>query len=401
MKNPLRLMALAATACVALSACALDPAGHKSANILNRSLVFSGPDSISKFYRIPGIVALPNGDLVAVADRRLEHNGDLPAKIDVIVRRSTDKGKTWSDAIEVVNHDEGGGYGDPAIGTAPDGSLIIVMTHGNGLWHSTPDNHAYIYVSRSTDGGFTWSKPKDITPVIFDPAATADSKSPVAIKGLPHPESAVGPVKCITGFAASGGMANVTLPGGKKAIAFAFMGRTDTPRRGFMSLWDVYSMDGENWWTVKTDIDPNADESKLVQCADGSLLQSVRNRDQGHRKFARSTDGGVTWTTSTPNMTLNEPACNGDILRLPGGELIHSIPDSPKNREKVSLYVSRDNGETWSKLIELTPGGSAYSAMTLLPDGTLGVLIEEDNMNRGYDIWFDRVDIQALLKDHK
>lgn len=401
MKTSVRLMALFVTLAAAAHCKAAEPQDYKSPAILERSLVFSGPDSISKFYRIPGIVALPNGDLVAVADRRLLHNGDLPAKIDVIVRRSTDKGRTWSDAIEVAHHDEGGGYGDPAIGTAPDGSLIIVMTHGNGLWGSTPDNHAYIYVSRSTDGGFSWSKPKDITASIFDPNAAPDSKSPVDIKGLPHPAAAVGPIKCVTGFAASGGMANVTLPGGKKAIAFAFMGRTDNPRRGTMSLWDVYSMDGENWWTVKTDIDPNADESKLVQCADGSLLQSVRNRDQGHRKFARSTDGGVTWTKSEPNMTLNEPACNGDILRLPGGELIHSIPDSPKNREKVSLYVSKDNGQNWSKLIELTPGGSAYSALTLLPDGTLGVLIEEDNMNRGYDIWFDRVDVQSLLRDMK
>lgn len=48
----------------------------------------------SKFYRIPAIVTAMDGSLVTVADKRIEHNGALPSKIDIVSRCSTESGKT-------------------------------------------------------------------------------------------------------------------------------------------------------------------------------------------------------------------------------------------------------------------------------------------------------------------
>ncbi|MDE6077722.1 MAG: glycoside hydrolase [Muribaculaceae bacterium] len=62
-----------------------------------RSLVYCPGDYNSSFYRIPAIVTAADGSLVTVADKRIEHNGDLPAKIDIVSRRRTDGGKTWND----------------------------------------------------------------------------------------------------------------------------------------------------------------------------------------------------------------------------------------------------------------------------------------------------------------
>ena len=61
-------------------------------------------DFKSKFYRIPGLARSRKGTLLAVYDIRYNHSGDLPANIDVGVSRSTDGGRTWSDvkiAIDV------------------------------------------------------------------------------------------------------------------------------------------------------------------------------------------------------------------------------------------------------------------------------------------------------------
>ena len=48
---------------------------------VERSLVYCPGDFDSKFYRIPAIVTAKDGSIVTVADKRIEHNGDLPAKI--------------------------------------------------------------------------------------------------------------------------------------------------------------------------------------------------------------------------------------------------------------------------------------------------------------------------------
>lgn len=60
-------------------------------------------DFNSKFYRIPGLVRTKKGTLLAVYDIRYNHSGDLPANIDVGVSRSTDGGRTWSDVKIAVD----------------------------------------------------------------------------------------------------------------------------------------------------------------------------------------------------------------------------------------------------------------------------------------------------------
>ncbi|MBD5177812.1 MAG: exo-alpha-sialidase [Bacteroidales bacterium] len=380
------LSLLAASAIIAAPECmgASVPNRAHSA-VKSRSLLFAGPDSVSKFYRIPAIAALPDGTIAAVADRRLVSNADLPNPIDVVCRTSFDGGTTWTDAVVVALNDEGGGYGDPALGYDPaSGDLVSVFTHGEGLWTAEPGKHAYIYTSRSADGGLTWSTPKDITADIF--SQTKDAA----------------PVHGITVFATSGGMH--TAPDG--TMWFALVTRhNEKEKYGPMRIHAVKSSDGGQTWTSEPFIvDEDADESKIVSTADGSLLMSIRNRRKGNRKFARSDDGGKTWAPAELSTTLPDPACNGDIIALPDGRLLHSINDSATDRHCISLFISEDHGKTWEKLIELTPKGvtAAYSAMTLIDPLTLGVLTEEANAKGGLRIWFTKIDLPTLLgnSDH-
>ncbi|MDE6692218.1 MAG: glycoside hydrolase, partial [Muribaculaceae bacterium] len=108
-------MVAAASAADAIPECS-----PSSPTVISRSLVYSGPDSVSKFYRIPALAVATDGTIVALADRRLDSNRDLPGRIDVVCRRSSDWGNTWSPVIEVAAHDSIGGYGDPGLGVNTD-----------------------------------------------------------------------------------------------------------------------------------------------------------------------------------------------------------------------------------------------------------------------------------------
>ncbi|MCM1067807.1 MAG: glycoside hydrolase [Muribaculaceae bacterium] len=342
-----------------------------------RAMLFSGGDGVSKFYRIPALATLRDGTLVAVADRRLDSNEDLPGRIDVVCRTSADGGRSWSDAVDVVVNDEGGGYGDPALGIdSISGDLVCVMTHGNGLWQSVPGDHAYINVCRSSDGGRTWSKPVDITPGLFSQTEGA------------------APATAITAFASSGRI--LTCADG--TMWFVLVTRPNMNEIVELACYPCRSTDGGHTWeAMPVAVDTYGDEAKMLELPGGELLMSIRNRDKGMRKFARSSDGGRTWTAPEPSGTLHDPAINGDIIALPSGRLIHSLCYSKNRRTNVSLFYSDNLGDTWQRFMEICPSGSAYSALTLLPDNRLGVLTEENSSLGGFRLWYTRINLDKLF----
>ena len=352
------------------------------ANGVERSLVYHPGDFDSKFYRIPAIVTAKDGSLVTVADKRIEHNGDLPAKIDVVSRRSTDGGRTWSPYVTVAAHDEVGGCGDPALVVdQKSGDILCIFSHGNGLWQDTP---AHISVSRSTDNGLTWSPMTDINPQIL----TTD----------PNGKQ---PIKCTSAFASSGRATQ--LADGR--ILFPLVVREkDNPN---FKVYAIYTDDaGRTWKVSKNPATTDGDESKIVQLPDGSLIMSIRNRRGTLRKFSHSTDRGETWGEPVPVESLPDPRCNGDIIPYTTADgqalLLQSLPGDPKGRNNVAIYVSKDNGKTWpiKKTIVTTP--SAYSSMTVLPDGSIGILTEESqNGHYSYDIWYTRLPIDVILAGDK
>lgn len=125
----------------------------------------------SKYYRIPAITRASDGTLVALSDARKNHIHDVTNNIDVVSRRSIDNGKTWSDYLVIFQGSAEGddcynwkGYGDAAVASFPNGTVMATAIHGFGLGNdgnnpsnSKKDPGTDVVWKVSRDNGKTWS----------------------------------------------------------------------------------------------------------------------------------------------------------------------------------------------------------------------------------------------------
>lgn len=345
--------------------------------VLDRTLLYTPGDDGTASYRIPGMVRLESGRLVASIDKRKNSNYDLPEDIDVEVRISDDNGQTWSTPITVAKGTPNYGYGDAAMAT--DGkNIYMVMVAGSGLWFypSYADRPLDMFYSESKDGGLTWSPVRNITQSVYTDR-------------YPH-----------GGFFGSGNGIITS----KGRIAFVAAMRTDAKWGGVMENVVVYSDDAGRTWQSSPVARANGDEAKILELTDGRLLISSRNRAGGAnaRTFVHSSDHGMTWTQPAVWTELMGNACNAALTRysaegVNGAKesiVLHTLLESGR-REKLRLYMSTDEGATWPISRLICFGEAAYSEVAILPDGTIGI-ISEENDHPAYDIYFTRVSLDWL-----
>lgn len=318
-----------------------------------RTMVYDMNYEGSKYYRIPALATAADGSLVAIADKRGNQLGDLPNDISVVCRRSTDNGETWSNPV-VIAQGQGRykGYGDPCvIYDRKTQKLLCIFAGKQGLWDSTYGNPITINISESSDHGQTWSTPQDITKQIY-------------------------PREWYGAFAGSGH--GLQLKNGR--LMFVVAARLTPQSGGTLTNYAVYSDDHGQTWHVSQPVVGAGDEAKVVELANGDVMMSIRNPQKGYHKFALSHDGGQTWDAPLLNVDLKDPACNGDVIRYEANGqdlLLLSLPNSSTTREKVTIYASFDNGQTWKVKKQICDSYSAYSSITVLQDGQIGMLVEE------------------------
>jgi len=133
----------------------------------NKSIVFQeGTEGYASF-RIPVLLIAGNDDILAFAEGRRASRSDTGV-IDIVLRTSTDKGKTWS-ALRVVVSDNENTNGNPCPILDPDtGDICLVYTTNLGK-----DKEAEIQAGNaaprrahrcfSRDNGLTWTVPEDIS----------------------------------------------------------------------------------------------------------------------------------------------------------------------------------------------------------------------------------------------
>ena len=336
------------------------PTGNREI-ILAHTLLYLPGDYNSTNYRIPAVITAKDGSIVAVTDKRKYNEGDLPEDIDIVCNRSTDGGHTWSEPYTIamgtgVNH----GFGDCALAWSnDDNGLIAGFVGGPGLWYSTPSNPIRSYISRSYDNGQTWTEPEDITHFIFgDNCVVPEHRTWRA-----------------SFFGSGNGLRTST-----GRIMFVAAIREGSAQS--LNNYAVYSDDNGVTWQVSGRASVAGDEAKVTELVDGRILMSIRHG--GNRWYNISEDGGETWQPTTSTWyDITAPACNGDLIRFTSenqghdkNRLLHSVPYG-NSRTNVTVYVSYDEGETWPVKKCIVPYSSAYSSLCILPDGTIGLYVEE------------------------
>ncbi|MBR1549257.1 MAG: exo-alpha-sialidase [Bacteroidales bacterium] len=358
------LALLTVSACRSVSV----PSTTEEVPFIERQRLYAPGDYGSANWRIPALLCLDDGTLLAVNDKRKYNESDLPEDIDIVYRRSTDLGKTWSEPQTMIaGQGRGLGYGDPALVQCANGEVLCLFAGHNGYFQSTVAKPISVFLIHSSDRGRSWSDTVNLTSVLWD--ATSGYHG---------------------AFVASGN--GLRLKHGRHAGRVLFAASLLRDGQYVSDNYVLYSDDNGRSWHRSQLAFSGGDESKLMELSDGRLLISVRR--SGARGYNLSEDGGESWGEQGLWEEMATNACNGDMLRVNDTLILHSIPNSMQ-RERVSIFSSSDEGRSWHSPVSLFEGPSVYSSLTLLPDGTIGAFIEQ-NPSVACELWYYRFNLAWL-----
>lgn len=341
-----------------------------------RTPVFVSGTEGYKSFRIPAIIGLPNGDLLAFCEGRVDGSSDY-GNIDIVMRRSRDKGKTW-EPLQVVadNGYRQAGNAAPVVDVTdpdyPQGRIFLFYNTGNAQEGEVRKGNGQreVWYKTSMDNGKTWSDPVNITSQV-------------------HPDD-------WRSYANTPGHAMQFLHGkfkGRIFIAANHSAGPPQPRFVDYKAHGYYTDDHGKTFHLGATIDVGGgNESMATELSGDRLMMNSRNQkgEPRLRMVSVSSDGGQTWDSTWFDNALPDPVNQGSILTV-GEKKGHAIlafcnaADTAK-RDNLTLRISYDDGYTWPKkiIVDRSPAGNvhgfaAYSDMVQLSRRKIGVLYERDN----------------------
>jgi len=374
--NTARLFTTACVACTGILAAA-HPASAAQPFIEKLDLFRVGDLGYQR-YHIPGIVITAKGTVLAWCEAR-KKDGDW-ADIRILLRRSTDDGKSWSEpklianvpgrmtknpfALRLKNVDTNDvTYNNPVLIADRDGTVHMVFCL----------EYMRCFYQRSSDDGVSWSGPVELTKTFehFRPAydwkvlATGPNHSIQLRTGR-----LIVPVWLSTGTGGNAHRPSVTAT--------------------------IYSDDAGKTWrdgdiaVPWTDDWINPSEAVMLELADGRVMLNVRNESKTHRRLVTiSPDGATGWSGPRFDDALLEPICMAGFVRYStaqrGGknrilfsnphnlarEDGNTEPGKSRDRKNVSIKLSYDEGQTWPVNRTVEAGWSAYSDLAVTKAGTI------------------------------
>ena len=385
--------ALAATIAVATPPAAGQTRQASPTGALEQQVLFmASQDPGYACFRIPAVVKTNAGTLLAFAEGRVNDCSDA-GDIDIVVKRSTDGGRTWS-PLSVVNEGGGDTHGNPApVVDRRTGRVLLAETYNTGR---TDGRNCDVPCDRtphlqySDDDGRHWSEPRDLSDEILPPDwnswyATGPVHGIQLTRG-PHPGRLVFAVNTETWngtrVSANHGALIVSDDGGDH--------------------WKIGARDS---WPVAADgtFRQKPSEMSILEREDGSLYVSGREQDGtdlGHRTEAVSQDGGDSFAAPFRALPdLYAPQVQGSVLNLGDGHLLMSCPADPDRRRTMMIRSSWDGGRTWDGIdrgTTITTDWSGYSDLVQTDDGTIGLMYEGGAVDARDEIRFARIGRDSL-----
>ena len=365
-------------------------------------------------YRIPAIATLNNGQVLVIADHRPcgadVGNGevDIYAKVGTI---DADGNYTWNPAttdpyvdggLMIADGTSPNGYGDAAVVVDRESGNVLVMCVAGNVTYGDATNSMHNRMARITYNSVTeeWSTPEDVTDKLFGTTTSALSSSSYNVASM---------------FFASGRLlqSRIVKTGDYHRIYGALLVREYKKKYVWYTYSEanyvVYSDDfGASWNLLGGKCCDGGNEAKVEELPNGDIVMS--SRTSGGRyfnvfNFSDLNNASGSWGSATKYSFGGSNSTNGELMMYPGlvdGEdrvdsdgnkykynvMFQSLPTGD-DRSKVSVfYKAFDASKTsfnvddftsgWTKGIEVDKDASAYSTMTILPNGEVGFLYEDD-----------------------
>lgn len=347
--------------------------------------VFTSGEDGYKSFRIPAIIRAGNDDLLAIAEGRVNGGADF-GDINLVLKRSIDKGKTWS-ALQVLVDIGELQAGNPAPvldqldPSNPQGVLYVFYNTGNNHENEVRKGNGYreVWYIKSVDHGATWSMPVNITRQVHRPKVVgtdyqfSEDWRSYAITPGHAMQFTTGPYK-----------GRIFVPANHSA---------GTPLKSFAEyrahgfFTDDHGMSFQLGANIAF---PGSNESIATEISGGDLLMSIRNQlgDVRSRILAYSSTGGRTWDTTYFEKQLPDAICQASLLTLgykKGKAIVASSnAATERKRDSLTIKISKDDGKTWNQsiLVDASANGTkdwtAYSDMVILTKRKIGILYERD-----------------------
>lgn len=354
--------------------------------------VFTAGTEGHKSYRIPAIIALPNGDLLAFAEGRVHGSGDF-GNINIVMKRSTDEGKTWMPLQTIADADSlQAGNPAPVVDLTdaayPGGRIFLFYNTGNNHEGEVRKGNGLreVWFKTSVDNGSSWSTAVNITTQVHKP------NQPQANGNYNFGED-------WRSYANTPGHAMQFEDGKYRGRIFVAANHSSgKPQPQFMDYkaHGFFTDDhGKTFQLSETVQLPGGNESTAAPLTNGALMMNSRNQrgDVKARIISISNDGGATWDTTYFDTTLIDPVNEGSLLKIgeKKGKAILAFCNAAdtKRRNNLTLRISCDNGRHWKKnvLVDKAPESvkgdyTAYSDLVKIAKKKVGVLYEKNNYSQ-------------------
>ena len=322
-------------------------------------------------YRIPTIVKAANGDLLAFAEARA--GGDA-SEIDIVVKRSTNAGKSWSPLSIVKDSADFAGFFPP--GAAPPITVgnqspvvdLLDPVHPGRIWLPFTLENDRVFVAYSDDHGATWSDHVEITSTAKDPSWDWYATGPVHGIQLTRGDAA----------------GRLIIPSDHNVAGISAQGAHVLFSDDHGQSWQLGAVDTN----VRSQSTSSPNETLAVELTDGRVYFNARDAhaaNPGNRSVAYSSDGGLSFDppqfVHDPRITT--PVVQNSAVRFRAADegdsenvILYAGPGDASNRRNMTIRASLDETASWTKTTVIHPGPAAYSDLVKLNDEQFGVLFE-------------------------
>lgn len=285
------------------------------------------------------------GTILAFAEARITESADDGAH-HIVLRRSTDKGNSFSPSTILVKSVDGQSWANPtAVQDNKTGELFLFYAENH---HNASTQVFYI---TSKDDGLSWSAATEITTLF-------DANKQGWTFHLPGP-----------GHGIQLKNKRLLVPvWHRKSISFAAKERA-------YGVNCIYSDDHGKTWKIGADAPVGEfNESQIVAQKNGDILligRTISSKEGSFQAKVISKDKGISWSASMEyDKGLKGSVCDIGLTRNASMILV-SQPADLKKRKDLVIRASKDEGQTWSINKLLQEGSATYSDLAVLPDKSI------------------------------